>query len=80
MKSEILEAIYEHGNFRLVSPGALKLVEGQKVRLMVEPIEKPDDMLGLAGRVYEGLTEDQIDSIEQHIQRRGNFFGERAPL
>jgi predicted DNA-binding antitoxin AbrB/MazE fold protein len=79
MKTETVEAVYEHGGFRLVTPADLKLTEGQMVRLLVEPIEKPDDILSLAGRVYEGLTEDQIDSIEQHLRRREDFFGERAP-
>jgi predicted DNA-binding antitoxin AbrB/MazE fold protein len=79
MTTESIEAVYEHGTFRLVAPVDLKLVEGQKVRLVVEPIEKPDDVLALAARVYEGLTDDQIDSIEQVIRRREDFFGERTP-
>jgi predicted DNA-binding antitoxin AbrB/MazE fold protein len=78
MKTEAVEAVYEHGGFRLVSPADLKLTEGQKVRLVVDPIEKPDEILSLAGRVYEGLTDDQIDSVEQHIRRREDFFGERT--
>lgn len=79
MKTVTIEAVYEHGGFRLVTPSELKLTEGQKVRLMVEPIEKPDDILALASRVYEGLTDDKIDSIEQHLRRREDFFGERKP-
>jgi predicted DNA-binding antitoxin AbrB/MazE fold protein len=79
MSAEIIEAIYEHGGFRLVTPADLKLMEGQKVRLVVEQIEKPDDILALATRVYEGLTGDQIDSIEQHIQRRDDFFSMKGP-
>jgi len=47
------------------------------VRLVVEPIEKSDDILALAAQVYEGLGDEQIDSIEQHSRRRENFFGER---
>ena len=78
MKTEAVEAVYEHGGFRLVSPADLKLTEGQKVRLVVDPIEKPDEILSLAGRVYEGLTDDQIDSVERHIRRREDFFGERT--
>ncbi len=78
MKTEAVEAVCEHGGFRLASPADLKLTEGQKVRLVVDPIEKPDEILSLAGRVYEGLTDDQIDSVEQHIRRREDFFGERT--
>lgn len=79
MTTETVEAVYEHGAFRLVAPVDLKLTEGQKVRLVVEPIEKPDDILSLAARVYDELTDEQIDSIEEHSRRRGDFFGEKAP-
>ncbi len=78
MKTETVEAVYEHGGFRLVAPVDLKLVEGQKVRLVVEPIEKPEEILALATQVYEGLTDDQIDSIEEHAGRRRDFFGDRT--
>jgi len=79
MTTETVEAVYEHGGFRLVAPVDLKLPEGQKVRLMVEPIEQADDILALAARVYEGLPDDEIDSIEEHTRRREDFFGERTP-
>ncbi len=78
MKTETIEAVYEGGGFRLVAPADLELAEGQKVRLVVEPIEKPDDVLALAARVYEGLSDEQIDAIEEHLARREDFFGERA--
>lgn len=79
MKTEAIEAVYEHGSFRPVAPADLELAEGQKVRLVVEPIEDPDEVLALARRVYEGLTDEQIDSLEQHTGRREDFFGERTP-
>ena len=77
MATETIEAVYEHGGFRPIAPVDMNLTEGQKVRLVVEPIEKPDDILALAAQVYEGLSNEQIDSIEQHSRRRENFFGER---
>ncbi len=40
----------------------------------MEPIEKPADILVLAAQVYEGLSDHQIDSIEQHTLRREDFF------
>jgi len=49
----------------------------KKVRFVIEPIEKPEDILELAVRIYEGLSDEQIDFIEQHSRRRENFFGER---
>jgi predicted DNA-binding antitoxin AbrB/MazE fold protein len=69
MKTEAIEAVYEHGSFRPVAPADLELAEGQKVRLVVEPIEDPDEVLALARRVYERLTDEQIDSIERHMTR-----------
>lgn len=80
MTTETIEAVYERGGFRLVAPIDLKLAEGQRVRLVVEPMEQYEDILELAMRVYEGLTDDEIDSIEEHIRRREDFFGERASL
>jgi predicted DNA-binding antitoxin AbrB/MazE fold protein len=79
METETIEAVYEHGGFRPITPLDIDLVEGQKVRLVVESMVKPDDILALATQVYEGLSDDQIDSIEQHTRRREDFFGERAP-
>ncbi len=77
MTTETIEAVYEQGGFRPIAPVDLKLEEGQKVRIVVEPMEKPGDILALATQVYEGLSNDQIDSIEQHTQRRKNFFEDR---
>lgn len=79
MKTETIEAVYEHGSFRPVAPADVELAEGQKVRLVVQPIEEPGDVLALAARVYEGLTDEQIDAIEQHMARRDDFFGDRTP-
>jgi len=79
MATETIEAVYEHGGFRPITPADINLAEGQKIRLVVEPFEKPDDILALAAKVYEGLSDDQIDSIEQHTRRCEDFFGERTP-
>jgi predicted DNA-binding antitoxin AbrB/MazE fold protein len=77
MTTQTIEAVYEHGGFRPVVPVAMNLSEGQKVRLVVEQIENPDDILALAAQVYEGLSEELIDSIEEHTRRREDFFRER---
>jgi predicted DNA-binding antitoxin AbrB/MazE fold protein len=39
MAMKELDAIYEHGVFRPTDPGSLDLVDGQKVRLVVESLE-----------------------------------------
>ncbi len=77
MATETIEAVYEDGSFHPIAPVEMTFTEGQKVRLVIEPIEKPEDILELAAQVYEGLSDEQIDSIEQHSRRRENFFGER---
>ena len=76
MATETIEAVYEHGGFRPITEVDINLAEGQRVRIVVEPIEQPDDILALAAQVYEDLSEEQIDSIEQHTLRREDFFGE----
>jgi len=70
MATETIEAVYEYGGFRPITPVDINLMEGQKGCLRVEPFETPDDILALAAQVYEGLSADQIDSIEQHTRRR----------
>ena len=70
MATETIEAVYEHGSFRPIAPENMNFAEGQKVRLVVEQIEKPDDIPALATQVYDGLSDEQIDSIEQHLRRQ----------
>ena len=62
---QTLEAIYENGVFRPLK--SLKLSEGQQVWLMVETNLEwtPEDMLNLAAQVYQGLSDEQVDEIEQ---------------
>jgi predicted DNA-binding antitoxin AbrB/MazE fold protein len=72
MKSSV-DAVYQDGVFRPVSsPG---LPEGERVRLTVERVAhaKPDDILRLANRVYEGLSEQDIDEIEDMARHRALF-------
>jgi predicted DNA-binding antitoxin AbrB/MazE fold protein len=78
MATETIEAIYEHGGFRPITPVEINLAEGQQVRIVVEPFENTDDILALAAQVYEGLSDDQISSIEKHTRRREEFFSERT--
>ena len=55
----------------------LHLREGERVHLTVEPMENgqtdPDRILALAAKVYAGLTEAEIDSLERVILDRSNF-------
>ena len=38
----------------------------------------PDDVLTLAGQVYEGLSEEDIDDVERISLDRRGFFGDRT--
>jgi predicted DNA-binding antitoxin AbrB/MazE fold protein len=59
-----LKAIYEKGVFRPLEK--LELAEGQSVQLIVDtnPLT-PQEMLQLAFEVYEGLSETDINEIEE---------------
>jgi predicted DNA-binding antitoxin AbrB/MazE fold protein len=69
--------VYENGIFRPVGPIAQDLEEGQHVRLVVET-HAPEEILGMAADVYAGLSERDIDEIEQVALDRSSFFSERA--
>ena len=76
---QTLEAIYEDGVFKPVEH--LEIPNGQQVRLEVETLSDPsmEDVLSLAAQVYEGLTDQDINEIEQIAFQRADFFGEHRP-
>lgn len=78
MTTEMLEAIFEHGTFRLVQPPSIPLREGQRVRLIVETEDSPDAILALAAGVYAGLSPQDIAEIERIALQRQDFFGEHV--
>ena len=59
-----LDAIFQNGVFKPVSPPELR--EGERVRLTVEREAQAtsEDILALARRVYEGLSEEDIAEVE----------------
>jgi len=78
MTTETLDAIFEHGSFRLVRPPNIPLREGQRVRLVVETEESPDAILALATNVYAGLSPLDITEVEQIALQRRDFFGDHG--
>jgi predicted DNA-binding antitoxin AbrB/MazE fold protein len=75
---ETLEAIFEDGHFRPVDNGSLPFSEGQRVTLTVEvPTQTQDNLLMLAGKVYEGLSDKEIDEVEHIALDRASFFHDR---
>lgn len=72
--SQLLEAVFEHGVFRLLRPATEPIPEGQHVRLIVETEPASEDLLELAGQVYDGLSVQQINEVEQIALDRRHFF------
>lgn len=73
MNAQTCVAVFENGIFRPVTALPPNLTEGQYVRLVVET-KAPEDVLELAAQVYRGLSEQQIDEIEQVALDRRDFF------
>jgi predicted DNA-binding antitoxin AbrB/MazE fold protein len=73
---ETIDAVFEKGVFRPLSPPAV--LEGLRVRLKVEESREsnPDDLLKLASQVYQGLSSEKIEEIEQIALDRREFFGD----
>jgi predicted DNA-binding antitoxin AbrB/MazE fold protein len=59
-----IDATYENGTFRPVHGKPLGLIEGQRVRIMVDDLRDPE-ALRLAMSVYDGLSANQIAEIEK---------------
>ena len=72
--AQTLEAVYENGVFRPLEK--IDMANGQQVRLIVETL--PEDLLELAAQVYGGLSDKEIDEIEQIALDRRRFFTDRA--
>jgi len=75
---QTIEAIYQNGMFKPLTPISEELEEGKTVEITIkEKRLSPDEMLELAGKVYEGLSEEDINEIERIALDRSNFFGDR---
>jgi predicted DNA-binding antitoxin AbrB/MazE fold protein len=68
---QTIDAIFEGGRFIPAEHQALQLSDGQHVKLT---IEDDGSLIELAARVYEGLSDKEISSIEKIASNRGDFF------
>lgn len=75
--TQTLDAIYSNGTFRPISADKIPLREGQNFRITIEPDIEKMDIIGLAGEVYKGLSEDEIEQVETIALDRREFFGEQ---
>lgn len=69
-----IDAIYENGTFRPIQQDAVAVADGQRVRITVDDQCEPE-ALRLAMSVYDGLSDEDIDEIEQIALDRDIFFG-----
>jgi predicted DNA-binding antitoxin AbrB/MazE fold protein len=76
--TQTIEAIYQNGIFKPLNPVSDELAEGEMVEITIkEKRLSPDEMLELAGQVYDGLSDEDIDEVERIALDRSNFFGDR---
>ena len=79
-QAQTFDAIFINGVFQPLNPKTISIIEGQRVRLVVEPIDSSENTLDLATSVYKDLSEDQIDDVEKIILNREDFFKGRQLL
>jgi len=77
MREQTCDIIFKNGVFQPLNVSEIEITEGQKVKLIIEPLDSFEDILELASNVYKGLSEEQIDEIEHLILNRDNFFNGR---
>ena len=76
--TQTIEAIYQNGMFKPLNPVSEEIEEGETVEITIKDKRlSPDEMLELAGKVYEGLSNEDIEEIERIALDRSNFFGDR---
>jgi predicted DNA-binding antitoxin AbrB/MazE fold protein len=78
---QTIDAVFDNGSFRPVNRRALPFSQGQRVRLIVEtPSPTQEDLIELATQVFDGLSDDEVDEIEQIALDRSDFFPNRTAL
>lgn len=71
-----VDAVFEAGVFRPLTPPAL--TNGAHVHLFVEAQPPNSDPIELAGRVYDGLSQTEIEAIEALVLDRSTFSRDRS--
>jgi hypothetical protein len=76
--TQTIDAIFEDGAFHPVRPDQVLATNGQLVTLVVQAPATSDtedlpEPLRLAARVYDGLSEEEIQDIETVVLDRTNF-------
>lgn len=78
---QTIDAVFDNGNFRPLSNQSLPFAQGQRVKLIIEsPSETQPNLIELATQVYEGISDEEVDEIEQIALDRSHFFPNRTAL
>jgi predicted DNA-binding antitoxin AbrB/MazE fold protein len=75
--SQSIEAIFTGGSFQPVVPCGIGFQEGERVTITVtsqQPPAKKPALSELADKVFEGLSEEDIDDVVRIASQRGDFF------
>jgi predicted DNA-binding antitoxin AbrB/MazE fold protein len=74
---QVVEAIYERGVLRPLTP--INLTERQRVNLRINVLDRQAALkiIEQLGKVYEGLSDRDIADIEAIALNRSDFFGKR---
>ena len=75
---EVETAIAEQARRQGTTPE--RLVAESLQRLFTTPTLTPDEILGLAGQVYAGLSKQDIDAVEKIALDRSHFAEARQPF
>jgi predicted DNA-binding antitoxin AbrB/MazE fold protein len=75
---QVVEAIYERGVLRPLTP--INLTERQRVNLRINVLDRQAALkiIEQLGKVYEGLSDQDIADIEAIALNRSDFFGKRG--
>ncbi len=77
---QTIEAIYQDGMFKPITPVSEEITEGKQVTLSIKTKqESANEILKAVENFYEDLSESDIAEIESVMLDRSNFFGDRKP-
>ncbi len=75
--SQPIEAVFTEGIFQPVVPCANGFQEGERVTITVthqSPTANKPSISELADKVFEGLSEEDIEDVVRIATQRGDFF------
>jgi len=75
-----IDAVFDNGTFIPIGDQAITLSQGQRVKLIVETSpERQNEVIELITKVYDGLTDSEIEEIEKITLTRNAFFSSEIP-